>query len=305
MSFNADKLSLAARFAGCITGGAIGDAWGSAYEQNGMPAPAFTLTWWGQPQNTRQWQLTDDTQLTLATCEAMVQSVFGPETLAQQFLSYYRSNRLSGLGSAILKALRDLGAGAHWSQAGRSGEFAAGNGAAMRIAPLAFLPSIDRQLIRDVCTITHKNDEAYTAALAVVLAIRAAITGEWQGNNLLEILIPQLPDTRVRDRIIALNKIKDTADIATTATHGTGGFAADSVPFALFAAMKALQTGMNHMYESVIKAGGDTDTNASIAGQVAGAMMGIESIPKDLLKQLPEREHICTVIEQFSSILLK
>lgn len=53
----------------------------------------------------------------------------------------------------------------------------AGNGAAMRIAPLAFHvdPALaqDRQVIRDVCRITHHNDEAYVGALAIVGAVRS------------------------------------------------------------------------------------------------------------------------------------
>src|SRR5262245_24138963 len=66
-----------------------------------------------------------------------------------------------GLGSSTLKALRDLSAGAHWALAGARGEYAAGAGAAMRIAPLAFLldpaSADDRVLIRDVARITHHS----------------------------------------------------------------------------------------------------------------------------------------------------
>jgi len=60
--------------------------------------------------------------------------------------------------------------GTHWPLSGRSGEYAAGNGAAMRIAPLAFFvdASTRQQLIRDVCIITHKNDEAFVGCLAII-----------------------------------------------------------------------------------------------------------------------------------------
>ena len=70
-----------------------------------------------------------------------------------QTLSYngYNSGRLRGLGSATLKALRELQIGGHWALVGRTGEYAAGNGAAMRIAPLAFKENVNRQTIHDVC----------------------------------------------------------------------------------------------------------------------------------------------------------
>jgi ADP-ribosylglycohydrolase len=47
---------------GCLAGGAIGDAFGGMFE--GRAAP-FAL-----PDN-HEWRLSDDTQLTLATCEAI------------------------------------------------------------------------------------------------------------------------------------------------------------------------------------------------------------------------------------------
>ena len=76
----------------------------------------------------------------------------------------------------------------------------------MRIAPLAFIldpaDPQDRRKIRDVCRITHHNDEAYIGALAVVLAIRSVITGNWsQQRSFLADVVSSLPDSAVRDRI--------------------------------------------------------------------------------------------------------
>src|SRR5260370_495332 len=128
--------------------------------------------------------LSDDTQLTLATCQSIIEcGRVDPENLASHFLRWYLAGRIRGMGSSALKAMRDLAVGTHWALAGARGEFAAGNGAAMRIAPLAFLlnPSDagDRTVIRDVCRITHHNDEAYAGALAVMLAIRSVLSGAW------------------------------------------------------------------------------------------------------------------------------
>lgn len=103
---------------GCIVGGAIGDTVGGVSERNEI-------------------SLSDDTQLTLATCEAITErGVVAPDVLASAFLRWFKAGELTGLGSSTLKALRDLAAGGHWALAGARGEKAAGNGAAMRIAPL-------------------------------------------------------------------------------------------------------------------------------------------------------------------------
>ncbi len=155
------------RVLGCLLGGALGDAWGGPFDGAAGPV-VFEVP--SQPE------LSDDTQLTLATCQSI--NEFGcvdPENLASHLVRWFLAGRIRGMGSSTLKAMRDLAFGTHWALAGRSGEFAAGNGAAMRIAPLAFLLSPadhhDRTLIRDVCRITHRSDEAYVGALAVMLSI--------------------------------------------------------------------------------------------------------------------------------------
>lgn len=284
----------AERYKGCLIGGAIGDAWGSAWE---FAAREAENTWyWGKkPEPARPWMLTDDTQLTLATCEILgIHTKIEPAVLAAHFLLCYKKGKLTGLGASTLKALQDLDAGIPWQYAGRSGEYAAGNGAAMRIAPLAFY-DINRDTIRDVCRITHQNDEAYTGALAAVLALRAVLDGTCTGGkNLLSHVTGQLPDTRVRDRLIDINQF-DT--ITEAATLGCDGYVVNSVPLAIFAASR--MTSLEAMYQQLIDTRGDTDTMASIAGQIAGTLIGASAIPphlSDKLKTVPGYEWLERVL---------
>ncbi|WP_294318787.1 ADP-ribosylglycohydrolase family protein [uncultured Chryseobacterium sp.] len=159
------------RFESCIICGAIGDAWGSSYE-NEIKIDDSHIFYLGERKiRSRNWCITDDTQMTLATCEVLSESSFTPGNLINKFIKYYRSQKLIGIGASTLKAILDTEAGIHWSQAGRIGEFAAGNGGAMRIAPFAFFQNITRQNIFDACRITHRNDEAYAGALAVYIVI--------------------------------------------------------------------------------------------------------------------------------------
>ena len=112
-----------------------------------------------------------------------------------------RRGRIRGIGSSTLKALRDLEAGAHWALAGAKGERAAGNGAAMRAAPLAFVldpeDARDRATFRDACRITHHHDEAYAGALAVMLAIREVLREGTE--DFVASVVEHLPDSAVRD----------------------------------------------------------------------------------------------------------
>ncbi len=148
----------------------------------------------------------------------------------------------------------------------------------MRIAPLAFLlnptESEDRVLIRDVCRITHHNDEAYVGALAIVLAIRAVLSGEWSPNrSFLAVAANRLPDSAVRDRIQALLPLRLSA-IEVARSFGATGHVVDTVPLALYCAQSIADDPLPVVLTHTISVGGDTDTIASIAGQLAGSVVG-------------------------------
>ena len=57
--------------------------------------------------------------------------------------------------------------------------------------------------------------------------------------------------------------------------------------------------------EYVIKIGGDTDTNACIAGMLAGAYYGFKSIPKQWIDDLIDVEDLILKCEQLYQLRLK
>jgi ADP-ribosylglycohydrolase len=285
MPLTSHGIDVSDRALGCILGGAIGDAMGGPFEGHRGPVEFREHT---------NWSISDDSQLTLSTCESIteVRSVL-PEHIAAHFVAWFRAQRLIGMGASTLKALRDLDAGNHWALAGAQGEMAAGNGAAMRIAPLAFCldPAIEkqRQIIRDVCRITHHNEEAYVGALAVLAAIRSLVFGQSSPDDLFTSVMDYLPDSRVRDRIVALAHLPDGLTAAEVAGRfGSSGYVVDSVPLALYAARSITHLPLFAVLRDAIEAGGDTDTIASIAGQIAGAWIGASQIPRDIIEMLPD-----------------
>src|SRR5262249_27153108 len=155
-----------------------------------------------------------------------------PEQIAGRFAAWFRQGRVTGVGASTLKALRDLSAGAHWALSGRKGERAAGNGAAMRVAPLAFC--LDprrpehRTTLRAVCRIPHHNDEAYAGALAVVAAVRAVAFEAWSpGDSLLSEAAGHLPDTMVRECLLALAEVPSDTPVHEVARRfGCSGYVA-------------------------------------------------------------------------------
>ena len=280
---------------GCILGGALGDAVGLPYEGCDSPVEAVELS--GQT-------ISDDTQLTLATCEAIIENegIIDPSIIASRFASWHENRRISGIGASTYKALSELVAGGHWALVGRKGEYAAGNGAAMRIAPLAFcLNPTDndaRQVIRDVSRITHHNEEAYIGALAVTVAVEAASNGQL---DMLPHIVESIPDSKVRDRLAEMARLEnDTPLIDVARRFGCSGYVVESVPLALYSAQRVSSIGFEHLMHELIRVGGDTDTIASIAGQVAGTFLGEKGLPQHLLAQLQEFDFIVNLANQFA-----
>jgi ADP-ribosylglycohydrolase len=279
MSFTYDSVL------GCILGGALGDVLGGIPER-------------------RNLSFSDDTQLTLATCEAIVEEgKVTAASIAAHMLRWFTKGRISGIGSSTLKAMRDLEAGAHWALSGARGERAAGNGAAMRAAPLAFLldPGIDghRVVIRDVARITHHHDEAYAGALSVVWAVRqSASTGRVPRH---EELAGRLPDSRTRDQ--HLRYVEEARGLGLTEVamrFGASGYTPETVAMALELALRIEAGDFSSVMGELHSIHGDTDTIGAIGGNIAGAALGAQRLPSNTLDEVPRSDAVVAIAEGFA-----
>lgn len=286
---------------GCIVGGAIGDCLGRPYENQ----KEVRL-------KEEKWKITDDTQMTLATCEAITKSrKVDPEIIAKAFVQWHRREPFRGLGASTYKALLELSQGGHWALVGRKGEMAAGNGAAMRIAPLAFCLDVDDKqtkiVIRDVSRITHHNEEAYVGALAVVIAIRCA----WKetpnlDNSLFSTLIDKLPDSSIRDRLIDISKLDNNLSISEIAKiYGSSGYVVETIPLVIYSLNYFQKLGFQPLLQELVTLGGDSDTIASITGQIIGSFIGFNALPKDLVNSLPTSDNIFTIAKSFAKVVIE
>lgn len=265
---------------GCLLGGALGDSMGACFEN--QPTSKFQVP--------STLNVTDDTQLTIATCEAIIASGrVDAESIAARMTAWFRDQRITGIGASTLKSLTELDAGGHWAMVGATGEQSAGNGAAMRIAPLAFFldpaSSADRTTICDVCRITHRNDEAYLGALAILVSIKHGKLD----RSLIIRLVDSLPDSRIRDRFVEIWNDNVSAKQLATRYRPTG-YVVDSVPMSILVASES--ESMIESLESIIQFGGDTDTVASMFGQIYGAVNGPDELPMELVQRINEFELI-------------
>jgi len=78
---------------------------------------------------------------------------------------------------------------------------------------------------------------------------------------------------------------------------------ADSVPLALFSAERVEYLGFRTALESLVSVGGDTDTNASIMGQIAGTALGRANLPEDMIARLPNGQTVSRIAAEFANFV--
>jgi ADP-ribosylglycohydrolase len=180
-------------FRGCLVWGAVGDALGRPAESRD---PAQLKARFG-PEGLREyvpwhgWRsgpkgtFTDDTQLTMATAESLLGTggTLDPNDLARRFLAIAH---IRGIGHATARAIEALRSGIPWWEAGQA-DNSAGNGAAMRAAPVVLmnaLASSPEGLVRDAvlsAVPTHPHPvgvaAAVTVAAGVAWCVRARLAG--------------------------------------------------------------------------------------------------------------------------------
>lgn len=143
-----------------------------------------------------------------------------------------------------------------------------GNGAAMRVVPIAYAYKDYKQMLLQVkasCYPTHNNREAIKAASAVACAVRLALDGYTKKD------IKDYIEKHYYDLSTPLAKIKETYVFDSRASY--------SVPPAIISFLESDD------YESAVRnavsIGGDADTQACIAGGIAEAYY--HKIPENII----------------------
>jgi ADP-ribosylglycohydrolase len=133
----------------------------------------------------------------------------------------------------------------------------------------------------------------------VVFAIRRAASDEPLS---LHEIARGLPDSRVRDNLLAVASYSECSVGELAAMIGSSGFSAETMPLALAIVPHILANGLDMTLRALNEVGGDTDTIASIAGQVAGARMGFAALPIHLLADVPRTNEVLTIAENFAAL---
>lgn len=262
-----------------IYGLAIGDALGLPvqFEERGT-FHVETMTGHGT-YNMEAGTWSDDTSLTLATCDSIkLMGRIDLEDMLCCMTDWYKDGKYTPDGQAF-----DVGmtTGAALSRGeGLSDEGSNGNGSLMRIIPLAFLPDLKDDEIREVSALTHGHRISKTACVTYIHiakellkgasikeAVEVAVTGgveESMYKNLLTI------GNRPRDEIKSTGYVVHTLEAAVWTLENTDNF------------RDAIITAVN--------LGDDTDTVGAVTGALAGIIYGYDAIPEEWIKALRRKD---------------
>ena len=264
-----------ARAQGCLLGQFAGDNLGAlvefadpaGIEERHPDGPRRLAD--GGVWNILAGQPTDDSEMALALARSIVaRGRFEREAALEAYRSWLRSSPFD-VGGTVGAALRD-----HPNPGSQA------NGSVMRAAPLgihahALAPALAAELARQDSSLTHPNPVCGDAAAAFVVAVAHAIR---QGDGPEAAWRAALDWATGAGAARLVVEALEAARLAPPVCHGESeGWVKVALQNAFHELLHApsLEEGV----VATVRRGGDTDTNAAIAGALLGAVHGREAVP--------------------------
>jgi len=296
---------------GTLLGGAVGDAMGAPFEglwAESIPSADSLAASFHEYHGYPTGQYTDDTQLTLATINSIVeQDDIIVADIAREISELWRHHSVIGPGGACTQAAEQyLATGDHRNMGAPAGQ--AGNGTAMRTAALGLWFKKEESLIpmvADISRITHLDSRSVAGGIAIAMAAHLLSSEKdihprsfcckladacRDTNSEMADLILKLPDHLNSEGVL---------DFIAHAGQSIPEFDKPIItPFVIPTVLASLYSILTYP-DSWIRAvtfavglGGDVDTLGAIVGALAGARHGVDAIPKNLINCLQDSSDI-------------
>lgn len=269
-----------------LVGTAVGDAFGQRFLE---PGSNSLLARRALPEPV--WTWTDDTVQAVAIAEHLAHGgALTPSAIGDSLARAWSAAPDRGFGASAGRLFRAVTAGADSAVFAAelfAGMGSAGNGSAMRVAPVgAWLDSRDEvaAVARATSLATHTHEEAIDGAVAIALATfdAFALRGSHAAPKPLTDVAASLPAGTLRSRLNRAARLSERADVRTvTAAVGSSIslLARDTVPFCLWVFQTHADDFEAAMW-SCVTAGGDTDTTCAIVGALVAARGGADAVPR-------------------------
>ena len=337
---------------GGIIGGAIGDALGypvefvysfheiqNKYGESGIVNYDLGYTW--LKDEIIKAQVSDDTQMTLYTLEALMQNANSNEEIIQNVTnSYliwlgfqtgqnvigediYKTSKIPELnnrrapGNTCITALKSLNNGREVVNGSK------GCGGIMRVAPIGIYGFLKgwtlektAEIAGQIAEITHKHPlSTYSSAVCAVL-IQLCLREGKMNKEIFEKMVLESLDiiknlygnsSQMNSfdsyirNTLALTESQDPDWKIIEQKIGEGWVAEESLAIAVFCVARHINN-FKDCIVSAVNHGGDSDSTGAIAGNIIGAILGYEAIPEQYKKDLQNLEFIELLSEEISKI---
>jgi len=258
-----------------LLGSALGDALGATVEfctqseiraQYGVLRKIVGGGW----LKLKPGQVTDDTQMSLCIARSLVAVGWSPPDIAERFAAWFKSWPVD-VGNTCRRGIaRYIN---HGTVAAPFNEGDAGNGAAMRVAPVALATLADGALLERWAVeqghITHNHPLSDAACVLVGRLIHMGCTGQplERMQRAVGSVIAQFPAFRFTPfRGLSTAYVVDTMQTVLHYFLSTHSF--------------------EECLVATVNQGGDADTTGAIAGAIAGAFYGPTQLPKHWVARL-------------------
>lgn len=254
-----------------MLGAIAGDVIGSVHEHAGTRTREFPLF-------VAASRFTDDTVLTVATAEALLEG----RPYAECYRRWGRRYPDAGYGGFFARWLAEDEAGAY-------GSF--GNGSAMRVPPVGWLVGDEESVLREAersAAVTHDHPDGVRGAQAIALGVHLG----WRG-------VPRERIADVLGELLGTDLLRPWEQVWSEATWDVT--CAGSVPPAISAFLAA--SDFEDAVRRAVSLGGDADTQAAMTGALAEAWLG--EVPPGIRAETEVRlpSPMRAVLERFRAVV--
>lgn len=298
------RVSFQSDAAACFLGLALGDALGAPFEGT-RPVDQAEVEVLLASDSWLRW--TDDTHMALALAASLISNdgCVDAEHVGDSFYTAWHDEPWRGYGGGPPRVFALVKEGSTYMAAAQqlySGMGSAGNGAAMRVAPVAIACFPDaartKKQARLQALVTHAHPEGADAAVVLAAVQHLALsTPRDQGLDVRKLQVDK-SDLQSQGMQVALARLLDvvsTSEGPAPTRFRTSTRAVESVPAAIAIAAQH-QGDVASSAMAAIHRGGDTDTVAAMAASIVGAHLGMSAIPDSLLSRLEQHDRIQQVV---------
>ena len=307
-------------------GAAVGDALGVPYEflTREEVRKVFVSEMVGETTGTgfvSQWSnfipngaFSDDTSMLIAAASAIAEKdgEIDWRGIMQNFSDWWLKGEFCsldfpfGMGRTVGDALQRFDWGREPLDCGGTMVRDNGNGALMRILPFS-LYAIFREMnrketaafIADASRMTHGHEISFMGCYIFTIFLQECLKSRDKDLALARIRAEDYSDLYASTTIAEYSLMLESPCSKWDETQvRESGYVADTLLGALFSIMKS--GSFEETVCTAVRLGGDTDTVACVAGQLAGALYGKEGIPQGWLDDLRKREELIALATRFA-----